>query len=121
MAVVGMSGPGHAHVRFVLEPGWKTYAPNPGPVGVEPVFTALAVDNVASWDVVWPPSKVLSSYGGTFHGYDGSVDVAVVIRPLDPLQSARLDLGVFAASCAQLCVPLEAEVALVLGPVGGVE
>jgi DsbC/DsbD-like thiol-disulfide interchange protein len=115
----GVSTPGLGYVRLALEPGWKTYAPDPGPWGVAPSFTVASSDNVAGWHVVWPPAIPLSSYGQAFLGYDHSVEVEIHVRAWDATRPMRLELDVFAASCAQVCVPLEGRVALVFPQTGG--
>lgn len=111
-AVSDVSSPVLGHVRLVLDDGWKTYGVEPGPVGVKPSIDVLDSDNLDSLFVSWPADKALASFGQSFRGYDHSVDIEVHVVPEDPSIPVVLTLGVFAASCAHLCVPMESTLVL---------
>lgn len=111
-AVADVSSPLLGHVRLVLDDGWKTYGVEPGPVGVKPSIDVLESENLDLLFVSWPEDKSLTSFGQPFRGYDDSVDIEVHVVPDDPSLPVVLTVGVFAASCAHLCVPMEATLVL---------
>ena len=115
-----LSGPAAllAGVEIAMPPGWKTYWRNPGDGGgVPPTFDWSGSENLGRATVLYPAPKRLSDKGGDTIGYKGSVIFPVVLSS----GQHEADLARLAFSygvCREICIPAEAELALVV-PVEG--
>lgn len=106
-----------AAVEIRLQPGWKTYWVNPGPVGFAPRFDWSGSDNLASAEVLWPAPRRFEEGGSQSVGYSTSVLLPVRVSAKNPAAPVRLKLSLDYGACADLCVPSRAETALQLpGP-----
>jgi DsbC/DsbD-like thiol-disulfide interchange protein len=101
-----------AAVEIRLQPGWKTYWTNPGPVGFVPRFDWSASENLASAEVLWPAPRRFDEGGSQSIGYSASVLLPVRVVAKDPAAPVRLNLSFDYGACADLCVPSHADVAL---------
>ncbi len=99
-------------LQFELKPGWKIYWRTPGDAGYPPKLNWAGSDNLGAPTLRWPAPKRFVLAGLQNHGYAGEVVLpvdAAVARPGEPVRAqARLDY----LACAQICVPMEAGLAL---------
>lgn len=101
-----------AGLEIDVEDGWKTYWRSPGEVGVPPQFDWTASNGVDSIEVGFPvPARFLDS-GLESIGYKGDVILPITIRGADPDTPPTLDLALFYAVCADICVPEDGAVAI---------
>ncbi|MCC0015926.1 MAG: hypothetical protein H6878_06410 [Rhodobiaceae bacterium] len=104
-----------AGLEIDLEHGWKTYWRSPGETGVPPVFDWAASRNLADAAVAWPAPVRFVDSGLESIGYKGDVILPLIVRPADDGGAPVLDLVLFYAVCAEICVPEEARLSLDLG------
>ena len=98
------------HIR--LDPGWHTYWRSSGVGGIPPRFDWSRSRNLRAVEVEWPAPERFSLYGNENYGYADEVVLpmtAFVERARQPLVlRLRLDYAV----CADMCVPIDADIAL---------
>jgi len=99
-------------IEFVLEEGWKTYWRAPGPQGYPPNLEWDGSDNIAAATITWPTPKRFTILGFDSIGYAGGVLLPVTVKLKDPTQAARFKLRVDYLTCAEVCVPQTASLAL---------
>jgi suppressor for copper-sensitivity B len=98
------------HIR--LDPGWHTYWRSSGVGGIPPRFDWSGSGNLRAVEVEWPAPQRFSLYGNENYGYADEVVLpitAFVERAREPLV-LRLHLDY--AVCADMCVPIGANLAL---------
>ena len=103
-----------AGLVFRLEPGWKTYWRNPGDSGIAPTFDWGRSENIRSIELRWPAPKRFHIADETIFGYQNEVVLPLLVRALDPAKPVQLRLKLEYAVCSTLCVPLKAELALIM-------
>jgi DsbC/DsbD-like thiol-disulfide interchange protein len=102
-----------AFVEISLEPGWKTYWRTPGDAGgLPPSFDWSNSTNVANATVEFPAPRRFTDKSGSTIGYHDEVVLPVTITPKDPGAPVSLVLGLHYGICKDICVPVEAELAL---------
>jgi DsbC/DsbD-like thiol-disulfide interchange protein len=102
------------HIR--LDPGWKTYWRMPGDAGVPPLADWSASVNAAQVEMLWPaPTRHVDPWATTV-GYVGEVVFPVVVTPADPALPVSLRLTLTYAVCSDICIPVEAGLAVDLAP-----
>ncbi|SDG14456.1 protein-disulfide reductase DsbD family protein [Paraburkholderia phenazinium] len=103
-------------VEFRYPNGWHGYWRTPGDAGIAPIFDWSRSRNVASASVSWPaPSRLVIS-GLQNSVYTGDLILPVSLKLDHPHEATRIALTLDYASCANVCVPEHAEVALTLPP-----
>lgn len=105
-----------AGVEIVLEDGWKTYWRVPGDAGVPPVFDWTQSTNLAAADVLYPAPRRFRDTAGDTIGYTGRVMFPVRLAARDGAAPVGLKLRLDYAICSDLCVPVRADLALVVPP-----
>ena len=111
-----------AGIEIRLDPGWKTYWRYPGDSGVPPTLDFAGSANVKSVTALWPaPERFADGAGGHSIGYRGDTVLPLRIVADDATKPSALHLKVVFAICSTLCVPAEANLALVLSGKVGVE
>jgi DsbC/DsbD-like thiol-disulfide interchange protein len=111
-----------AGVEIRLEPGWHTYWRYPGDSGVPPTFDFSGSENVKSVSVLWPaPTIFADGAGGNSIGYAGHVVFPLRIIALDATKLVSLHLKVGYGICRNVCIPAEANLALVLSGNAGAD
>jgi DsbC/DsbD-like thiol-disulfide interchange protein len=111
-----------AGVEIKLDPGWKTYWRDPGDSGVPPTLDFSGSDNVKSVTVAWPaPERFPDGAGGNSIGYVDHLILPLRVVPADAARQASLHLKLDYAVCGNLCVPVEAKLALALNGDGAEE
>ncbi len=105
----------HAGVEIRLDPGWKTYWRDPGDSGVPPTLDFSGSENVKSVTVEWPaPERFPDGAGGNSIGYVDHLIFPLRIIPADAAKPTSLHLKLGYAVCSNLCIPIEAKLALTL-------
>jgi DsbC/DsbD-like thiol-disulfide interchange protein len=102
-----------AGIELKLAPGWRTYWRDPGDSGAPPIIDFSGSENVKSVNVLWPaPQRFPDGAGGNSIGYTDHVILPLhVILAQDGKESAlRLKLGY--DICSNICIPVEADLAL---------
>lgn len=102
-----------AALELVLAEGWKTYWRMPGDAGVPPTFDWQASANLAAVKVLYPAPERIPEAGAEIIGYKKHVIFPVQVTPkgAGPVGlKLELELGV----CKEICVPAQAEFAIVL-------
>jgi DsbC/DsbD-like thiol-disulfide interchange protein len=111
-----------AGVEIKLDPGWKTYWRDPGDSGVPPTLDFSGSENVKSVTVAWPaPERFPDGAGGNSIGYVDHLILPLRIVPADATKETSLHLKLDYAVCGNLCVPIEAKLALALNGDGAEE
>ena len=109
------AGSSLAFVEIALEPGWKTYWRTPGDAGgLPPSFDWSNSTNVANATVEFPAPRRFTDKSGSTIGYHDVVVLPVTVTPKDPGAPVSLVLGLHYGICKEICVPVEAELALKL-------
>jgi suppressor for copper-sensitivity B len=103
-------------LQFRLAPGWKTYWRNPGESGARPLFDWRAADNIKATDIRWPAPKRFSAYGFDSFGYSGEVVLPILLAAATPSQAITARLNLSYMICANVCVPMQADLALDINP-----
>jgi DsbC/DsbD-like thiol-disulfide interchange protein len=102
-----------AFVEIALEPGWKTYWRTPGDAGgLPPTFDWSKSSNLAAAAVEFPAPRRFTDKSGNTIGYEDGVVVPVVITPQSPGAPVSLVVGLHYGICKDICIPIEAELAL---------
>jgi len=97
-------------LQFAMAPKWKVYWRSPGDAGFPPVPDWSGSTGAGQFDIAWPLPERFTFYGLETFGY--SDGVMLPIRP-DP-HSGPMDLQLLLnyAACADICVPVQARLAL---------
>jgi DsbC/DsbD-like thiol-disulfide interchange protein len=112
----GKSGDGaflRAGIEIKLEPGWQTYWRDPGDSGAPPKFDFSASENVKSVSVLWPaPQRFSDGAGGNSIGYVNHIILPLHVVPTDDTKQTALRLKLDYDICSNICIPVEANLAL---------
>ncbi len=109
-----------AGVEIRLDPGWLTYWRDPGDSGAPPTFNFSGSQNVKSVNVLWPaPEKFPDGAGGNSIGYRTHVVLPLHVVPMEGAKQAALRLKLEYDVCANICIPVESNLALDLPGDGG--
>ena len=104
-----------AGIEVRLDPGWKTYWRDPGDSGTPPTFDFAQSANVESVTAEWPaPTRFDDGAGGHSIGYRDHVIWPLRVMPKNGAKPASLHVNFHYAVCGELCVPAEANLALLL-------
>lgn len=112
VTATGVEGSAPFGLEIVLKEGWKTYWRAPGPQGYPPRLDWTGSENVASAEFVWPTPKRFTILGYDSIGYDGGVMLPLNVVFKDPGKAASLRLTVDYLTCADVCIPQTAKLAL---------
>ena len=104
-----------------LEGGWKTYWRSPGAAGIPLRASWTGSQNLARAELDWPFPKRFSQDGIASFGYADEVVLPIRIVTSRRGQGLRLRAQVSYAVCREICVPLEATLALDLPAKDGSE
>ncbi len=106
-----------AGLEFRYAPGWHGYWRTPGDAGIPPALDWSASENLRDPAVSWPAPTRLVVAGLQNSVYEGRFVLPVTLTAADPHAAARLAVSIDYAACANVCVPLHADLSLPL-PVG---
>lgn len=99
-------------LHFQLAPGWKIYWRTPGDAGYPPKLDWAGSTNVGEAVILWPAPKRFVLAGLQNHGYAGEVVLPLEVPVIRSGQPAGLRLSLDYLACAQICVPMQAALAL---------
>jgi len=108
----GMSGELRAGLQFRMKPGWKIYWRTPGDAGFPPQPNWAGSENVARVKIDWPAPERFSVLGLQTVGYHDGVVLPLTVSAFEPGKAVRLRARVPYLTCADICVPYEAKLAL---------
>ena len=108
-----------AGIEIELADGWKTYWRNPGSSGVPPLFDWSDTSNLASAEVRYPAPTRYADRGGDTIGYKRHLIFPIIVRPVDPQRETALDVSVEFGVCKDICIPMQAHLALTIPPQSG--
>ena len=100
-------------VRVELAEGWKTYWRMPGESAIPPEFS-WKPSAPAEITVLYPLPVRLTDPGGEAVGYKHEVVFPVTVKTAAE-DGVRLDLDLFFAVCAEVCIPASATASVNLG------
>ncbi len=100
-------------LEFRLALGWKIYWRTPGEAGLPPTLNLqLANDDVIQQEISWPVPKRFNAFGFDNFGYENTVILPVTMTGHSKGVAIQIIGQVEALACADICVPLAAEVKL---------
>ena len=118
----GAAGRVQLGLEIKLAPGWKTYWRSPGEGGLPPRFDWSGSDNLAEVAVAWPAPKRFEIGGMESLGYGDHVILPLEARLARPGEKLSARLSLRYAVCREICMLVEANLALDLpgqaGPAG---
>jgi len=107
-----------AGIHITLDDGWKTYWRNPGDAGLPPNFDWSGSANLKKAQLLWPAPVRFHDSAGTSYGYKKEVVFPVLVEPVDATKPVQLKLNMEYAVCADICIPVEAELEVTSGKSG---
>jgi len=104
-------------LHLEIAPGWHTYWRNPGDSGLPTEIAWTLPTGFSAGDIKWPvPERFVASGIGNY-GYSRAVDLMVPIavpQQFEPGAEARLEANASWLVCAEICIPGEAKLSLLL-------
>ena len=98
-----------------MAPGWKVYWRTPGEAGLPPVLDfSLSPSPNLNADMQWPAPKRFNAFGFENFGYEGHVIFPINLTGHIVGGLLQLNVGLEALACADICVPLAGDLALVV-------
>ncbi len=111
---VGDTGSVRIGLEFEMAPGWHIYWRSPGDAGYPPRVDWSNSDNLAGVEVQWPIPERYTIFGLTTFVYGGEVILPMDVRVVDPSRPLALRGKVSYLVCEKICIPYEAELALMV-------
>jgi suppressor for copper-sensitivity B len=99
-------------LSFRMSPGWHIYWRSPGDAGYPPQVNWANSTNLASADVSWPAPRRFSVLDLETIGYEDAVVLPIQARLQRPGEPLAVRATVDYLTCADICVPYVAELAL---------
>ena len=99
-------------LHFKMNKGWKIYWRSPGDAGFPPQPNWAGSRNLAEARLDWPAPKRFSVLGLQTLGYSGEVVLPVAASVFEPGKPLLLRAKVPYLTCAEICVPYEADLAI---------
>src|SRR5512132_3566781 len=99
-------------LAFRMNPGWHIYWRSPGDAGYPPHVNWANSENVASAELSWPAPRRFSVLDFETIGYENAVVLPIQARLQKPGEPLALRATVDYLTCADVCVPYVAELAL---------
>ena len=105
-----------AGLEIALDKGWKTYWRTPGD-GLAPLLDWSGSERLAEAEALWPvPQRFEGPDGVLSFGYADRLVLPIRLVPAEPGLMVLFKLRVNYAVCADICVPVEAELLLDITP-----
>jgi len=105
-----------AAIEVKLAEGWKTYWRAPGAVGYPMELDWTGSTNLSDHAVLWPAPKRFSAFEIENYGYETAVTFPLRLELETPGEAVILKTAVNMLVCAELCVPEQFDLSLVLPP-----
>lgn len=99
-------------LQFRMQPGWKIYWRSPGDAGYPPRVKWQGSQNLGSASLAWPVPTRFSILGLETLGYKDEVVLPLDVNVAEPGKPVTLRADVSYLTCAEICVPLHAKLAL---------
>lgn len=103
-----------AAIEVTLAEGWKTYWRAPGAVGYPMELDWSGSVNLADHELLWPAPKRFSAFEIENYGYETAVTFPLRLELEAPGDALILKAAVNMLVCAELCVPEQFDLSLVL-------
>ncbi len=110
-----------AGIEIKMQPGWHTYWRYPGDSGVPPRFDFSGSENFAGAKVLYPAPHLYTDETGNTLGYKDNVIFPLQVTSKQPGKPVKLHVKIDYAVCEKLCVPVEGNAQLMLGPGGSAQ
>lgn len=104
-------------LHFKMQKNWKVYWRSPGDAGYPPELDWSKSTNLQSVDMMWPRPERFEVLGLETLGYKDEVVYPLSVKVSDPTKPMDLNVHVRFLTCADICVPAEADLSLTLPPV----
>jgi len=101
---------------FKLADGWKIYWRSPGDAGYPPKLDLSGSENLADATIRWPVPHRFELFGLQTFGYGKRIVLPVDARAEDPSEPVTVEAAVDYLTCADICVPRRAELAITIPP-----
>ena len=105
-----------AAIEVKLADGWKTYWRAPGAVGYPMELDWSGSVNLSDDTLLWPAPKRFSAFEIENYGYETAVTFPLRLALDTPGEAVILKAAVNMLVCAELCVPEQFDLSLVLPP-----
>jgi len=99
-------------LHFKMAKDWKVYWRSPGDAGYPPEVDWNASQNLDNAQMRWPRPERFEVLGLETLGYKKEVVYPLVLKAQDPSQPLHLNAHVRFLTCAEICVPVEVDLAL---------
>ncbi len=99
-------------LEFKMKPGWKIYWRSPGDAGFPPRIDWAGSRNVGNATISWPAPLRFTVLGLNTSGYKKEVVLPLTLRLSEPGKPVRLRAKVEYLTCAEICIPYTAALAL---------
>ncbi len=97
-----------AALEIRLKKGWKTYWRSPGQSGIPPQFSFAKSINVKRVEVRYPTPTYIKDRDTEIVGYKDHVIFPIAVITSNPAQPVELNLNALIGVCAEICVPVKA-------------
>ncbi|MBK1696068.1 hypothetical protein CKO21_02260 [Rhodovibrio salinarum] len=101
-------------LQFNMAKGWKIYWRSPGEAGYPPQVDWSGSENLADAEIRWPVPHRFQLFGLQTFGYGGEVVLPVDAVAKDPAKPVRVHAKLDYLTCAEICVPRKATLAMTL-------
>lgn len=101
-------------IQIQLKPEWKTYWRHPGDSGIPPRFDWSRSENLEAATIGWPAPARYQAFGLETIGYKDEVVFPVTAVLAVPGKTVLVRLSLDYAVCRDICVPLKADLALLV-------
>ncbi|MHA1538725.1 MAG: protein-disulfide reductase DsbD family protein [Alphaproteobacteria bacterium] len=99
-------------LEFKMKPGWKIYWRSPGDAGFPPRIDWSGSTNLGNASIAWPAPQRFTVLGFNTSGYKKEVVLPLTVSLSEPGKPARLRATVDYLTCAEICIPYTAKLAL---------
>src|SRR5260221_12167578 len=103
-----------AGLEFRFAKGWHGYWRTPGDAGIPPTVDWSASENISGAEIAWPAPHRLVIEELQNSVYENDVVLPVKLHLKQAHTAVRVKASIEYAACSEICVPLQAELALPL-------
>src|SRR5664279_4832230 len=103
-----------AGLEFRFAKGWHGYWRTPGDAGIPPTVDWSASDNISGEEISWPAPHRLVIDNLQNSVYENDVVLPVKLFLKQAQTSARLKASITYAACSDVCVPIQADLTLMI-------
>lgn len=107
-------------IRAILDvdllPGWKTYWRDPGDAGIPPSIRFEGSANIGQSQLAFPAPERIDDGYSVWAGYTDPVAFPLTLTQDRAGATSVLEAQVFLGICKTICIPLQSDFSLTLGP-----